>query len=37
MTGNELMHAARFGTTPIVVILNNQRWTSLSSKRRTAR
>lgn len=32
MTGNELMHAARFGTSPIVVILNNRRWTSLSGK-----
>ncbi|WP_095149063.1 thiamine pyrophosphate-dependent enzyme [Pseudomonas sp. Irchel s3a18] len=32
MTGNELMHAARFGTSPIIVILNNRRWTSLSGK-----
>ncbi|WP_081065870.1 thiamine pyrophosphate-dependent enzyme [Burkholderia diffusa] len=31
MTGLELMHARRFGTSPIVVVLNNRRWTSLSS------
>ncbi|MGS0894733.1 thiamine pyrophosphate-binding protein [Burkholderia stagnalis] len=31
MTGLELMHARRFGTSPIVIVLNNRRWTSLSS------
>ncbi len=30
MTGNELMHAERFGTNPIVIVLNNNRWISLS-------
>ncbi|WP_261527593.1 thiamine pyrophosphate-binding protein [Burkholderia multivorans] len=31
MTGLELMHARRFGASPIVIVLNNRRWTSLSS------
>lgn len=31
MTGNELMRAAKFGLSPIVIVLNNQRWASLSS------
>jgi indolepyruvate decarboxylase len=32
MTGLELMHARRFGASPIIVVLNNRRWTSLSAK-----
>lgn len=32
MTGLELIHARRFGASPIVVVLNNRRWTSLSSQ-----
>lgn len=31
MTGLELMHAKRFETNPIVIILNNSNWTSLSA------
>ncbi|WP_437747777.1 thiamine pyrophosphate-binding protein [Sorangium sp. So ce1504] len=31
MTGLELMHAKRFGVSPIVIVLNNSRWTSLST------
>ncbi|GAA5787441.1 indolepyruvate/phenylpyruvate decarboxylase [Chitiniphilus shinanonensis] len=31
MTGQELMHARGAGISPIVIVLNNQRWTSLSS------
>jgi indolepyruvate decarboxylase len=30
MTGMELMHARRFGVSPIVIVLNNRKWTSLS-------
>lgn len=36
MTGMELMHAGRFGVSPIVVVLNNQKWISLSSDKRDA-
>lgn len=31
MTGQELMHAQKFGASPIVIVLNNQCWASLSS------
>ncbi|TJZ67438.1 thiamine pyrophosphate-dependent enzyme [Chitiniphilus eburneus] len=31
MTGQELMHARQAGVSPIVIVLNNQRWTSLSA------
>lgn len=31
MTGLELMHAKRFETSPIIIVLNNRKWTSLSA------